>query len=300
MSEIGANGANEITDLGNTKTKSCVKKKRITQTKRWCFTLNNYTEDDVKIMRGASGATFKKFIFSREIGESGTPHLQGFFESLKKCRPMELFKNKKIHWEKTKGSDMDNVIYIEKDHDVVLKFGLPEQPRPLKLIEPDRPYQVDILNMIKSEPDDRSIYWYWESKGNVGKSCFTKYLCARHNALMVSGKSADCKFGVVKWKEKRGDTPDLIIYNIPRSFNSEYVSYEVLESLKDMCFFSGKYESEMVVGNAPHLLVFANEPPNVCKMSMDRWKVFEITEDFHALPWSADECLIDTDDELDM
>jgi hypothetical protein len=141
-------------------------------------------------MSSSNSSTFKKFICAREVGEQGTPHLQGFLEFNLKNRPMSVFKNKRIHWEKANACNLDQVIYCEKDHDVVIKFGLPSQPRALKLIEPDRKYQIDILNIIKKEPDDRSIYWYWDPKGNVGKSCFSQYLCARHNAFMCSGKSA--------------------------------------------------------------------------------------------------------------
>lgn len=43
-----------------------------------------------------------------------------------------------------------------------------------------------------------------------------------------------------------------------------------------MCFYSGKYEGGMVVGNNPHLLVFANIEPDTKKMSDDRFIVQNI------------------------
>lgn len=45
-----------------------------------------------------------------------------------------------------------------------------------------------------------------------------------------------------------------------------------------MLFYSGKYEGGMVCGPSPHLCIFANERPDLIKLSSDRWKVFEIVE----------------------
>lgn len=45
--------------------------------KQWCFTLNNYTPAELTaIVDSASG--FDYLCFGRELGDSGTPHLQGF------------------------------------------------------------------------------------------------------------------------------------------------------------------------------------------------------------------------------
>lgn len=49
----------------------------MSRSKNWCFTLNNYTQEDVdRLMNLESQVEY--LIFGREVGESGTPHLQGF------------------------------------------------------------------------------------------------------------------------------------------------------------------------------------------------------------------------------
>nr|UOF81135.1 rep protein [Cressdnaviricota sp.] len=47
----------------------------------WCFTFNNYTAEDVTRFSGlitAFDGLVQYVIFGREVGENGTPHLQGF------------------------------------------------------------------------------------------------------------------------------------------------------------------------------------------------------------------------------
>lgn len=45
----------------------------------WCFTLNNYTGEDIEqLSSNIEGLDY--IVFGQEIGESGTPHLQGYCE----------------------------------------------------------------------------------------------------------------------------------------------------------------------------------------------------------------------------
>ena len=51
------------------------------QAKRWCFTLNNYTEDEVSgVVTFLQHSDVRYGGFGREVGtHNGTPHLQGWF-----------------------------------------------------------------------------------------------------------------------------------------------------------------------------------------------------------------------------
>jgi len=47
--------------------------------KNWCFTLNNYSEDDLSRLETLTEDNSVSYvIYGKEVGESGTPHLQGF------------------------------------------------------------------------------------------------------------------------------------------------------------------------------------------------------------------------------
>lgn len=48
------------------------------RSKHWCFTLNNYTPEDEERIQTYSSTPGVYLVYGREIGESGTPHLQGF------------------------------------------------------------------------------------------------------------------------------------------------------------------------------------------------------------------------------
>lgn len=152
-------------------------------------------------------------------------------------------------------------------------------PKPLKLIDPTYYWEKQILEIISEEPDDRTIHWFWSDEGNVGKTAFCKYLTHEFGAIPLHGKGADVRNGVVQFMASHnGQTPELVIFPIPRSFGSQYVSYEALENIKDMYFYSGKYEGGIVCGNSPHLIVFANSEPDYAKCSADRWSVSKILQ----------------------
>lgn len=272
MAKHLANSSNSSKGEGNTNSSPLTPVKQVSPALRWCFTLNNYTEEEYSSIVLQFKPYVLKYIIGKEVGEQGTPHLQGFIRFKTKRRPKAITDNKRIHWEKCKGTDSDNYDYCSKDGDFI-HFGW---PKPIKLITPDYAWEQDVLEIIKNEPDDRTIYWFWSKEGNVGKTAFCKYLTVKHDAIALSGKGADVRNGIVEYKKAKGDTPRLVVFPIPRSYNSDYLSYESIENIKDMYFYSGKYEGGMICGNSPHLFIFANATPNFEKLSADRWVVREI------------------------
>lgn len=130
-------------------------------------------------------------------------------------------------------------------------------------------WQKEILELIKTEPDERTIHWYWEPNGCAGKTSFARHLGITHErVLFVGGTAGDIKCGVKMTEPK----PRVVIWNVVRSV-ADRVSYRALEEVKDAYFFSGKYEPGMVLFNTPHVIVFANCEPDYDKLSSDRWHV---------------------------
>lgn len=258
------------------------KKKSISPSKHWAFTWNNYNDNLVPEFDTLLDRYCSKFIYQSEIGEeSKVPHLQGYICFKEKNRPLSVFKiSNSLSWRKC-FSPNDMIEYCHKDGTYDGKYRKTKNiffPKPIKTIDKSilKSWQTDILEIIKNEPNPRTIYWYFDTVGNTGKTSFSKYLAVHHEALILSGKASDMKYGIVKYMEKKVNYPELIVLDIPRS-NNDFISYGGIEEIKNGIFFSSKYESSMVVGNSPHIFVFSNDRPDMSKMSKDRWKIREIT-----------------------
>lgn len=252
-----------------------VKKKQISPAKRWCFVLNNYTDDDISAIKSLVLLSCSIGIVGKEIApKTGTPHLQGYVEFNVKCRPVSHGLTERICWLKCKGNRASNIDYCGKDGNVCISHNLP-----IPLMKASRammrPEQLSIADKFVEREHPlfgRKIYWFWEGKGNWGKSMTSTYMIDNMGAFEVSGKGADVLCGISTMIAQTGECPPIIIYDIPRSC-ADYVSYQSIEKIKDGKFFSGKYESGMVRFNKPHILCFANQPPDYSKLSTDRWVV---------------------------
>lgn len=83
----------------------------------WCWTLNNYSEEEYENIKIALHTnTVEKWIIGKEVGNSNTPHLQGYIY-FKNGRTFERMKDliNKAHWEAAKGKPEDNYKYCSKD-----------------------------------------------------------------------------------------------------------------------------------------------------------------------------------------
>lgn len=98
--------------------------------KNWCFTLNNYTAQDVEALaqKGTESLESRSIfylVFGREVGEGGTPHLQGFvaFTKRKTLAYVRNYTLLKSHCEPAKGTPAQATTYCKKDGDYQ-EFGV--------------------------------------------------------------------------------------------------------------------------------------------------------------------------------
>jgi len=224
----------------------------------------------------------KDWIWSEEHGSSGeTPHLQGAFVLRSKARASTLGKKYFLNGVSLfKLKDWKAAVdYCSKESNrIETSEKLPVALRRLPCEDALLAWQQCIISIVELEPCERSIYWF-KGSGRSGKTTFCKHLHRKYNAICLAGKCADMKNGIVEFQKSNGDTPSLIVINLPRCFDLEYLSYTGVEECKDMFFYSGKYEGGMIDGNNPHLFVFSNELPSFSKMSEDRWQVYDIDAD---------------------
>lgn len=87
------------------------------QSQRFAFTINNYSDEELALCRTVVQNTDVSYIcFGLEIGESGTPHIQGYLELTKKKRASTVNRllGNRAHLEVAKGSADDNQKYTSK------------------------------------------------------------------------------------------------------------------------------------------------------------------------------------------
>lgn len=257
------------------------KKKRPSASLWWCFTWNNFPENAIADVKAEKG--LDKYAFQHEVGENGTHHLQGTLKFKKPSRPQGMWSTK-IHWEKTK-APQKSINYCGKDDTQVAgpwfkNCMVLEDEEEVRTIKREQLYnwQESLVSSVESEPDDRTIEWWWEPNGNVGKSALCKYLHVHHDALICGGKAADVKFAVVAWKQKHKTWPKIIIWDLVRSQES-FISWQGIEEVKNGLFLSTKYECAMACYNSPHVVCMANFAPDESKLSSDRWKIREISKE---------------------
>nr|WAE42998.1 MAG: replication associated protein [Cressdnaviricota sp.] len=289
-------------------------------TRRFTFTFNNYTEDEAAGLVNRFRELKLIGIISKEVGASGTPHLQGYVE-FKDAKSFKTVKEKiltnKCHILKAEGNIDENLHYCRKDRpqddklsDIIYE-NMPEElcakARALKKVRTDnltkerkltpqeifkkqliderlkdykdvkwKPWQQEILNIISGKPDNRAIYWYWCEKGNSGKSFVSDYITLTRNVILGDGKSNDVIYQIASMVENL-IKPEIVLIDIPRN-NTKKIPYGTLEKIKNGIIFSGKYESIKVVIPKPHVIIFANKPPDINEMSADRWRIVCVDE----------------------
>lgn len=114
----------------------------------WCFTLNNYSDAEFEEIFNWD---CQYIVLGKEIGESGTPHIQGYVEFNSKRHFTALCKiNERIHWEPRKGNSKQAADYIK--------------------CNPDKPEPVFQERGIRSMTQDE--------KGAAGKRKYEEYWSA--------------------------------------------------------------------------------------------------------------------------
>jgi len=144
-----------------------------------------------------------------------------------------------------------------------------------------RLWQASLDVCLQGIPHPREVMWYWDTSGNKGKSFYSRYASIHHNALILeSGKKADLAYIFVQ------KPAPIVIFDLSRTTAPDPeqpkgpldVIYSLMESLKNGYIVSTKYESRGLAFAVPHVVAFANFPPDQSKMSEDRWKIVNLND----------------------
>lgn len=84
----------------------------------FCFTLNNYTDEDIARIKNLGN--YRYVVYGKEVGESGTPHLQGFIYYYSNRSLRALIRDiPRAHFELKRGTFTQAIEYCKKDGDFV-------------------------------------------------------------------------------------------------------------------------------------------------------------------------------------
>lgn len=257
----------------------------------WSFTWHGYKKSDLTDLEDFMVEECTRASFQEEYTQDMKPHIQGAFE-FKNARYFNAMKKRfpEMNLSHTRNR-IRALNYGTKDRSRIpggKRFHMgfvpkreiknPMQGKVLK------EWQLEINSLIEEEADDRTINWYYDFEGGQGKTTWCKGLCIErpNEVLYLSGKGTDVKYGVKTFIDNEENDLKVCIFDFTRT-TENYISYEALEAIKNGLFYNSKYESEMVVFNAPHVIVFANFEPDVNKLSKDRWRIREITPEGKAI-----------------
>ena len=261
--------------------------------KRWTLVVHGQRSDDYeKLVTFFNTDAVTCAVIAKEFGKYKIhPHWQCYYELAEKTWTSRndliwILGHDEFHIEKARGTTQANVKYLYAIHKH-WEVGFVEYnkncevPHDYDSEEVDfwrnwqpRPFQRDLIDIVLSKGDRRSIYYVWEPTGNTGKTMLAEYLHIYHGAIVTGGSSSDMKYAVKRWQEIAGHYPMIIIVDVARSDRFTMVGAKALESIKNAFFFSGKYESGMAHDpKKPHVIVFSNREPRWANFSDDRWRV---------------------------
>jgi len=280
---------------GNTKTPA--------QSRFWSWTLNNYTEEDIEAIKNVPSSVVPYIRFQTEIGKKGTPHLQGAlaYPIRKKGLPKSLGLTRRIHFEKKikESTPFQLFAYCKKDktYDGKLRWDTgniedtfkegvatnqSREEEPSEKIYFEEPneklrFLIDVVDSYDYFKGDRKLHIVIDHIGGLGKTEFCRWLYMNRERVIVSGgKASDMKNQIVEYHKANKNYPKIVVFDVPRRCGATYLSYGGIEEIKNMFFYSGKYEGGMVNGNKPIVMIFMNEMPDLTGWSADRLNIYEI------------------------
>ncbi|MEO5351328.1 MAG: hypothetical protein H7836_17050 [Magnetococcus sp. YQC-3] len=253
-----------------------------TQKYRWVFTLNNHTSQEIDEILIFMKEEAKKYTFQEEMGDSGTPHLQGCLWLKKKLYLKDLkgMMNARAHYEGMKGTDEQARNYCRdeaKRHGDIWESGWIDKKNEYfsKIMELSLfPWQDTMNELLHSLPSDRKIFWV-QSAAGTGKTNYCKYKILKDKWLyMKKAKYADIMNYVFKTDT---ETAPGIFIDLTME-NEAHISYSALEAIKDGMIFNSKYDTGFKMIAPLHLVVFSNTLPDTAKLGADRWQVYKIVD----------------------
>lgn len=178
-------------------------------------------------------------------------------------------------------TERDALRLAKKPSDALGILTLYNKREEVKMEAPDielYDWQKELLSIVKGPVHDRKVFWYMDKVGGSGKSTFADWLEAKEGALIINqmGSERDSASLILGALESGWDSR-IVVVNIQRSKVIGPPFYDSLECIKDGRVTTTKWQGKSKRFPKPHVVVFANIPPDRKCMSEDRWVLKDIT-----------------------
>lgn len=235
-----------------------------------CFFITTFNEKEFDTLTQLISASDKHALCEEHCPTTGRIHRHAWI-SFKNARYWKSIKAllPTSNIQKAKGDEQAGLKYCLKEK--LISTNIKEDV-PIKIISELYDWQKSIEQIVQSQPDDRTIYWIWEPEGNRGKTALIKYLLIKYPFCVFSRATKSADILTIADPKKT-----CYVLDFARTQES-FAPYLALEQLKDGLISDSKLkkESRNIVMNSPHVICFANWPPNTQALSSDRWNIIKI------------------------
>ena len=274
------------------------------------FLLINYL-NNLEIENVSKNVTYiKDFTGQLELGkETRIPHYQLAIEMCSICTKKKVLESleKKINGHIsvdiqfdiksmkkycTKEFENKNLISLEYGgkickHEWDMDF-LERKPRLKKVLESPFVWQLFLEeNILKNNPDDRTVDWIIDPIGNTGKSSFARCYVSKEltNGIFMKIDNLDrMELALIKkieeYRSKYYKDPKVLLFDFPRASDIKKVlaATSLMEDVKSGYLesnFGGNYK-QIQIGDI-HVIVFSNNCPDLSVLSVDRWRLWTLS-----------------------
>lgn len=226
-----------------------------------------------------------KYIIQLERGAQGTLHFQGYINLDSKIRKSTWIKE--INSGPWRGMEISPASKTGKN--ALKKYAMKRETRvmgpwadteiylgedlPTTLL----PWQLKLKKYLLGEINPREIIWINDPAGCGGKSIFAKYMAFHHGAVKLTFGDAGNLLNLVS--KRRGKR--IYIFDLTRVKPQKIAMddmYSAMEDIKNGHFVNLKYETEEILMNPPHIVVFSNQAPDQSGLTDDRWTIMDMPE----------------------
>lgn len=156
-----------------------------------------------------------------------------------------------------------------------------------------RPFQawmihhiVDDYLALPSSAIRRRVFWFWNLKGNIGKSLAIEWLTACLPGMVQQLSDVDKSTAVRDVSFSNRPSYIFLSTNVPRT-RIPWVKYTIFENAGDRKYSQMKYESKASLGKSSQVcIITSNGPPMFYRkpeggcweetLTYDRWSVYEM------------------------